>query len=33
MTLPNKLTMIRIAVIPLMIVLCYIPWLKENTLF
>ena len=33
MTLPNKLNMVRVIVIPLMIVLCYIPWLKENTLF
>ena len=33
MTLPNKLTMLRIVLIPVMIVLCYIPWLKENKIF
>ncbi len=33
MTLPNKLTMLRILLIPVMIILCYIPWLKENMLF
>lgn len=33
MTLPNKLTMGRIIVIPIMIILCYIPWLRENYLF
>lgn len=33
MTLPNKLTMLRIILIPVMIVLCYIPWLKENMIF
>lgn len=33
MTLPNKLTMLRILLIPVMIVLCYIPWLKENMIF
>lgn len=33
MTLPNKLTMLRILLIPVMIILCYIPWLKENTIF
>lgn len=33
MTLPNKLTMLRILLIPVMIVLCYIPWLRENKAF
>ncbi len=33
MTLPNKLTMLRILLIPVMIILCYIPWLKENNIF
>lgn len=31
MTLPNKLTMLRIILIPVMIILFYIPWLKSNT--
>ena len=33
MTLPNKLTMLRILLIPVMIILCYIPWLKDNMVF
>ncbi len=33
MTLPNKLTLLRILLIPVMIILCYIPWLKENMIF
>jgi len=33
MTLPNKLTMIRILAIPLMIVIYYIPYLKNHFLF
>ena len=33
MTLPNKLTLLRIILIPVMIVLFYIPWLKENNIF
>ena len=33
MTLPNKLTLVRIALIPVMIILFYIPWLKENMIF
>lgn len=32
MTLPNKLTMLRIIFIPVMIILFYIPWLKNNTI-
>lgn len=33
MTLPNKLTLLRIVIIPVMIVLFYIPWLSENNIF
>ncbi len=33
MTLPNKLTLLRIIIIPVMIVLFYIPWLSENNIF
>lgn len=33
MTLPNKLTMLRILLIPVMIILCYIPWLEDNKVF
>ncbi len=33
MTLPNKLTLFRIILIPVMIVLFYIPWLSNNTIF
>ena len=33
MTLPNKLTMLRILLIPVMIVFCYIGWFKENNVF
>lgn len=33
MTLPNKLTMMRILFIPIIIVVYYIPYLKENELF
>ena len=33
MTLPNKLTLLRIVLIPVMIVLFYIPWLSENNIF
>ena len=33
MTLPNKLTLLRIILIPVMIVLFYIPWLSENNIF
>lgn len=31
MTLPNKLTLIRIILIPVMIILFYIPWFSNNT--
>lgn len=31
MTLPNKLTLLRIFLIPVMLVLFYVPWLSENT--
>ena len=30
MTLPNKLTMFRIVLIPLMVVIAYIPFFNEN---
>ena len=33
MNLPNKLTMLRILIVPVMIILFYIPWLKNNFLF
>ncbi len=33
MTLPNKLTMLRILLIPAMIVFCYIDWFKVNYAF
>jgi len=33
MTLPNKLTLVRIVLIPVMIVLFYIPWFSENLIF
>ena len=33
MNLPNKLTMLRIILVPVMIILFYIPWLKNNYLF
>ncbi len=33
MTLPNTLTLLRIILIPVMIVLFYIPWLSENNIF
>lgn len=33
MTLPNKLTMIRILLIPVMVVLYFIPWLRDNMVF
>ncbi len=33
MTLPNKLTLLRIVLIPVMIILFYIPWLSENNIF
>lgn len=33
MNLPNKLTMLRILLVPVMIILFYIPWLSENYLF
>ncbi len=33
MTLPNKLTMLRIILIPVMIILFYIPWFSENKIF
>jgi len=33
MNLPNKLTMLRILIVPVMIILFYIPWLKEHYLF
>ena len=33
MTLPNKLTLFRIILIPVMIVLFYIPWLSNNNIF
>ena len=33
MNLPNKLTILRILIVPVMIILFYIPWLKEHYLF
>ncbi len=33
MTLPNKLTLARIFLIPIMVVIYYIPWFKENVIF
>ena len=33
MTLPNKLTLARIVLIPVMVAIYYIPWLKENDIF
>ena len=33
MTLPNKLTMLRILLIPVMIIIFYIPWFSENVIF
>lgn len=33
MTLPNKLTIGRILVVPAMIIIAYIPYLKENTIY
>ena len=30
MTLPNKLTMLRILLIPVMVIIWYIPWLQNN---
>lgn len=33
MTLPNKLTLMRIAFIPLMVIIYYIPYLKNNFIF
>jgi len=33
MNLPNKLTMLRILIVPVMIILFYIPWLNKNFLF
>jgi len=33
MTLPNKLTMLRILLIPVMIIIFYIPWFSENMIF
>ncbi len=33
MTLPNKLTMLRILIIPVMVILYFIPYLKDNYLF
>ena len=33
MTLPNKLTMLRILIIPVMVVIWYIPWLQNNYVF
>ena len=33
MTLPNKLTMLRILLIPVMVIIYYIPWFKENDIF
>ena len=33
MNLPNKLTMLRIIIVPIMIILFYIPWLGKNYLF
>lgn len=33
MNLPNKLTLLRIALIPVMVIIAYIPFLNENYLF
>ena len=33
MTLPNKLTLARIVLIPVMVVIYYIPWFRENIIF
>ena len=33
MTLPNKLTLARIALIPVMVIIYYIPWFRENDIF
>lgn len=33
MNLPNKLTMLRILIVPIMVILFYIPWLGNNYLF
>ena len=33
MTLPNKLTMLRILIIPVMVIIWYIPWLQNNYVF
>lgn len=33
MTLPNKLTILRILIIPIMLVLYFIPYLRENNIF
>ncbi len=33
MTLPNKLTMLRILLIPVMVIVYYIPWFRENDAF
>lgn len=33
MTLPNKLTLLRIILIPAMVVLFYIPYLRDNAIF
>lgn len=33
MTLPNKLTMLRILIIPVMVIVWYIPWVHENYVF
>ena len=33
MTLPNKLTMFRVVLIPVMVVVAYIPFFNENNIF
>lgn len=33
MNLPNKLTLFRVILIPVMVVIAYIPYLNENTIF
>lgn len=33
MTLPNKLTLLRILLIPIIIIIFYIPWFSENIIF
>ena len=33
MTLPNKLTMLRIILIPVMVIIYYIPWFRDNIIF